>query len=266
MSRTWGKGLFVGLVLAIGLFLWAHHRKGSIPVNSPAKPSAPNPLSSTQSETPPQNGNSASPQSNVQTNPATQARLRHVRELVSQMSPEEREEFEKKFTEKIKPAVEQWCRIYEGRLPFRPEDVTADKLKDRAFPDSPFQGYSFVVNGTTLGVCDDHGKICVDYLMSPAANDLFHMPKAPTSPQPMSVSRQEILDLIKADSGGKSFPPDQIAIRPTSASGAMNGGVSVDVGVGVNAPFMPLPKFGFVFDPEGKLACYIRGFDTPPHN
>jgi hypothetical protein len=32
-------------------------------------------------------------------------------------------------------------------------------------------------------------------------------------------------------------------------------------GKGVNAPLMPLPKYGMVFGPDGNLACYLKGID-----
>lgn len=256
MRRNWGMGVLVVAVMLVAIAIFLANQKRTLPTAEPA------PAASAPERSLPLKTNVAI--AAVRPMNPIQQRLRQIREPVSDMTSEEREAFDKKFAEKIKPAVEQWCKIYGRHLPFRPEDVTEDKLRESAFPDGPAPEFSFVINGTTLGVSDDHGKICVDYLMSAAANDLFRMPKSPAPPLPMSVSREEILRLIKADSGGQEFPPDQIAIRPTSASGAMNGGVSVDVGEGVNAPFMPLPKFGFVFDPQGKLACYryLRGLDT----
>lgn len=265
MKMTRGRGtLAVGLLLALALLIWMYRNR------VPPQTAKPAPIASAPASTlprPPPADKVASPPTtplSPTTSASVQERLRHVKEHVSQMTQAEREAFDKKFLEKIKPAVDQWCKIYEGHLPFRPEEVTADTLRERAFPDRAFQGYSFVINGTTLGVCDDHGTLHVDYLMSAAANELFRIPTNPPPPAAMSVTREEILRLIKADSGGKEFPPDQIAIRPTSASGGMNGGVSVDVGEGVNAAYMPLPKFAYVFDPEGKLACYLRGLDDPP--
>ena len=154
---------------------------------------------------------------------------------------DEKAAFEKEFVERLKPAVERWCKTYAGHVPFRLEDVTPDKFRER-FGDSPaFYDYGFVINGTTLSVVDYHGEVFVAYLMSPAAALLFQVPNNPEPPKPVSVTREDVLRLLKADSG-QDFPPEQIAWRPTAYAGAMNGGVSVDVGEGVNAATRPLPE------------------------
>ena len=175
----------------------------------------------------------------------------------SDLRADEQADFEKEFVQKLKPAVEHWCKTYAGHVPFRPEEVTPDKFRER-FGDSPaFYDYGFVINGTTLSVVDYHGDVFVAYLMSPAAALLLQIPKNPEPPKPVSVTREEVLRLLKADSGS-DFPPEQIAWRPTAYAGAMNGGVSVDVGEGVNAPLTPLFKYSMVFGPDGNLACYLR--------
>ena len=186
---------------------------------------------------------------------------RGVRASADEMTPEERAEFEKKFEAKLKPAVEQWCKVYAGHTPFRPEDVTADKLRERIFPGSPAQGYGFVLNGTTLCVEDNRGLVYVEYIMAPAARQLDQLPKGPAPPAQVSVSREEIMRLLKSDSG-KDFPPNEVAITPTSWSGAMNGGVSVEAGEGVYDNLRPPPEYSMVFGPDGNLACYLRGI-TP---
>lgn len=175
----------------------------------------------------------------------------------SELPADQKAAFEKEFVERLKPAVEHWCKSYAGHVPFRSEDVTPDKFRER-FGDSPaFYDYGFVVNGTTLSVVDYHDEVFVAYLMSPAAALLFQIPKNPEPPKPVSVSREEVLRLIKADSG-QDFPAEQIAWRPTAYAGAMNGGLSVDVGEGVNAAYAPLFKYSMVFGPDGNLACYLR--------
>lgn len=181
----------------------------------------------------------------------------HIKLRASELTAEETAEFEKKFAEKIKPAVERWCKIYAGHVPFELKDVTADKLRERFGKDSSFYDYGFVINGTTLSVVDDHGAVHVSYLMSPAAALLFQIPRNPGRPKPVSVTKEEILRLLKADSG-EDFPANQIAMRPTAYAGAMNGGVSVDVGEGVNADYAPLFRYSMVFGPDGNLACYGR--------
>jgi hypothetical protein len=180
-----------------------------------------------------------------------------IREHVSDMTPEEKAKFEREFLEKIKPAVVRWCKVYDGHIPFRPEDVTPDKLREHIFPGSSVQGYGFVIDGTTLSVAEYHGAVFVDYLMSPAAKQLFQLPKNSPPPADVSVAREEILKLLRADSG-TDFPPNEIAITPTSRSGAMNGGIAVDVGKELHAAASPLPKYSMVFGPDGNLACYMR--------
>ena len=79
----------------------------------------------------------------------------------------------------------------------------------------------------------------------------------------VSVTMQEILRLLKADSG-KDFSPDKIAIRPTSRACSMNGGVFVDVGEGARAGNGLLPEYSMVFGPDGSLVCYLKGIDPKP--
>jgi hypothetical protein len=175
---------------------------------------------------------------------------------VLELTADEKAEFERKFTEKIEPAIEAWCKTYAGHTPVQAQDITADKLREIS-PGSSFQGYAFVINGTTLDVCDDHGSVYVDYLLAPTARELYQLPNNPAPPVEPAVGKEEILRLLKEDSG-TDFPPDQIAIRPTSYACAMNGGVFVDVGEGVHRPYYPLTKFSMVFGPDGNLAFYGR--------
>jgi hypothetical protein len=185
-----------------------------------------------------------------------------ARARVGQMTGADKARFDKAFPEKVKPAVERWAKIYAGRLPFAAEDLTPDKLKDCILPDLERRTYVFVIDGTTLGVRCDPGAPVVDYMMAPAAGRLMQLGGG-QMPAPPSVTRDEILALLKADSG-QDFPPDQIAIHETARGTAMNGGVSVDVGKGVNSGYdMPLADFRYsiVFDPSGKLAYYERGMD-----
>jgi|ERR1051325_416292 hypothetical protein len=182
---------------------------------------------------------------------------RRIKLRTADMTEGEKAQLAKEFTEKIRPEVARWCGAYAGHLPFRLEDVTVDKLVEVANLRSDAHGYDFMINGTDLGVLDDAGKVFVDSLTAPAANDLFRVPTNPPPPVEGSVSKEEILRLLKADSG-KDFPPDQIAISPTGRSTAMNGGVSVDVGEHIHAAMTPLPKYAMVFGPDGNLVCYGR--------
>lgn len=180
-----------------------------------------------------------------------------VSERAEEMTADERAEFEKNFAMKLKPAVERWCEVYAGHTPFRPEEVTADKLRQVVFPGSPAQGYGFVVNGTTLCIEDDRGNVYLQYIMAPAARQLEQLPRGAAPLEQVSITRQEIIRLLKADSG-KDFPPNEVAITPTSWSGAMNGGVYVDAGKEVHSLSRPPPEYSMVFGPDGNLACYLR--------
>lgn len=182
----------------------------------------------------------------------------HVSARAEDLTAEERAEFEKKFATKLKPAIERWCKVYAGHTPFRPEDITADKLRQIIFPGSPAQGYGFVVNGTTVCVEDNRGNVYLQYIMAPAARQLDQLPKAPAPPMEPTMTRPEIMRLLKADSG-KDFRPNEVAITPTSWSGAMNGGVYVDVGQSVYSNAGGVPEYSMVFGPDGNLACYLRG-------
>jgi hypothetical protein len=180
---------------------------------------------------------------------------RRIKERAEDMTEQEKAQFEKDFAAKLKPAVARWCDAYAGHLSFRMEDVTMDKLREVANLRPDCHAYDFVFNGTDLGVVNDAGRVYVDSLTTGAANDLLTLPANPAPPKEGSVSREEILRLLKADSG-KDFPPDQIAITPTGRSTAMNGGVSVGVGEGIHAAMTPLPKYAMVFGPDGNLVCY----------
>ena len=185
---------------------------------------------------------------------------RRIKERAEDMTEAEKASFEKEFAEKLKPEVARWCSAYAGHIPFQPQDVTMDKLRVVCNLRSDCHAYDFVIDGTTFGVVDDAGRVYVDSLSARGANDLVNIPANPAPPKEGSVSREEILRLIKADSG-KDFPPNQINIIPTGRSSAMNGGVAVYVDEGVNANGMrpALAKYSMVFGPDGNLVCYDGG-------
>jgi hypothetical protein len=178
-----------------------------------------------------------------------------MRKRAEDMTEAEKAQFEKDFPGKIKPAITRWCGAYAGHLSFRPEDVTKDTLREIVHLRSDAQAYDFVFNGVDVGVVDDAGTVYVDSLSTRAASDLLRIPKNPPPPLESSVSRDEILRVLKADSG-RDFPPDQIAIRPTGRGSAMNGGAYVYVGEGVNEAMAPLAKYAMVFGPDGNLVSY----------
>ena len=192
--------------------------------------------------------------------PARDSNMARVKYRASEMTAEEKAKFEAVFTRKIKPAVERWCAVYAEHAPFRPEEVTLDKFKEWIFPGGPGEGYAFVVNGTTVTLDANNGKVVLDYIMAPGAALLWQTPNSAPPPLEGSVTMGEALRLLKADSG-RDFPPDQIAMRPTGRSGAMNGGVYVDVGENVKQRTEDA-EYSLVFGPDGRLVYYL--WNPPP--
>lgn len=250
-------GLLAFLGVCCLLTIWAciaHVHKRATPATSSELPTT----ISTNVETAVAAAQPARPsESVVQSNKTAPAQGRLKARLpVTEMTAAEKADFEQKFTANIRPAIALWCKTYAGHTALRVEDVTPDNLREIS-PGTGFQGYAFVIDGTTMDVCNDHGSFYVDYIMAPSAKQLMELPGNSTPPLDPAVSKQEILRLLEQDSG-MDFPSDEIAIRPTSHACAMNGGVFVDVGQGVNQPFFPLTKFSMVFDPTGNLAFYGR--------
>lgn len=265
-----GRVIFSAAALgaaAILFFYWHQHRVGTQPVfnsganwNSNASAAVPPTDELSVAEVPLPAVPTNWPTNWATSPPAPRPRLRLP---ASKMTSADRAVFEKAFPEKIKPAMERFAKVYAGRLPFDVKHVKPDKLADCILPDQDEgRAYVFVINGTTFGVTYNHGSVFVNLLMAPGAQPLFQLSGGSKTPMEPSVSRDEILNLLKADSGNV-FPPDQIAIRPAPAGSPMNGGVSVDVGKGVNDANMAFDdiKYSMVFDPKGMLCCYARGLD-----
>jgi len=188
------------------------------------------------------------------------SRTNHVHSEAINMTDAEKTQFQQTFKEKIKPAVERWCSVYSNHIPFSADDVTTDKLKQLIFPGRPVHGYAFVLDGITVYVQDERGDVYVQYIMQRSGLDqAMDVSKPPDSLKKDSVTRAEILKLLKADSGF-DFPPEQLMTRPTGISGAMNGGVYVDAGEGVNEPnHASNAEYSLVFGPDGKMVSYLRG-------
>ncbi len=264
------RAVLVGcLALAVAILLWRvilprHHGNQ---LGQTAVWAAPRAADGTALAPPPPPGAStkASQRGTNGASPGT-SRLPHLKRHPEELSDQERAEFERKFKANIKPAIGRWFKVYKGHVPFRLEEATADRLRELAwggtYPggNTSLWSYGFVIGGTTLAVTENHGRFVLDYLMSPDAMLLLKTPSNPEPPKPVSISGEEVMRLIEADSG-RDFPPDQVAMRPTAYAGAMNGGLSVNVGKGVNQPAMVFTdlKYTMVFGPDGNLACYGRG-------
>lgn len=185
-----------------------------------------------------------------------------IKRKASKMTPEQRARFQVVFEQQIKPAAERWCSNYAGHTPFKPEDITPNKFKEWIFPGQPGEGYAFVVNGTTVTFDIEDGKAILDYVMAPAAARLFQVPSSMPPPQRGSVSMDEVLRLLKEDSG-RDFSPEEVMLIPTGFCSSMNGGVQVFAGKGVRGIYgLENAEYNLVFDGSGNLAYYL--WNPPP--
>lgn len=211
------------------------------------------------------------PGGNVYTPPAPDTRVnptpRHSRsiEFPWEFSDEEKQQFTNLFETKLKPAAEKWAAVYGNRVPFDLADLTPDKLVRRnGWRNSKFDSYTFVMGDITLGVEIFRGNPHVNYLASKqgigAMNTMPQLTGAPDLSMP--VTQQQVLDLVQADCG-QQFPPNQIRLMPTGASGSLMGGVDAEVGKEVSNPnygtfSLTNTDFSIVFGKDGKLVAYLR--------
>ena len=73
-----------------------------------------------------------------------------------------------------------------------------------------------------------------------------------------AVSRDDVMKMVQSDSGVK-FSPNEIIMRPTGKSTAMNGGTFVDVlPLGADPNNFMNYKISMVFDSNGVLVNYER--------
>jgi hypothetical protein len=176
-------------------------------------------------------------------------------------TPKEREELEKKFAAKLKPAIERWCRSYAGHVPFNPEELTMESFKEELFPNTHFRIYTFVLNGTTVSVEDSERRTVLNYVASgPQMHTLNQLPNDGRMPSlNMPVTREQIIELVKADTGVELQPSD-IEMTPTGAGTALDGGAFVQIGHLFNDPNNSNCKLSFVFGPDGNIINYLRDF------
>jgi hypothetical protein len=171
------------------------------------------------------------------------------------MSDAELAEFKATLEKKLKPAAERWCKAYAGHVPFRPEALTADAFSG-AVGRGPRCMYVFVLDGMTVGIEDADRGVLLTHLNTPASKKLVQLPQG-TLPDPsMPVTREEIVSMLKADSG-VDFPRAEVRITPTAFSSAMSGGVQVTVGGDPNNGASW--KFTLVLGSDGNLTYYLRG-------
>jgi len=181
------------------------------------------------------------------------------------MTPEQRATFAKLFTNQLKPALQKWCSVYQGRLPFNPDDVRLDNFKIRL----GFEGgsgslmYGFVTdNGTTLTIADKNGNAYVMQMMAKgAATALNAIPDTGTMPNlSVPVTKDQVIKWVQADTGSQ-FPPAEVQIRPTGLATPIQGGAFVDLGgnsYSRDAYQFTGTNVQFVFSQDGNIMNYER--------
>lgn len=184
--------------------------------------------------------------------------LTGVRHRASALSPDQMQEFRKKFEARYKPAIRKWAHAYQNHLPFSVDAISADTFVERIGRDPSYNEYVFVVNRITLGVADHNGEARVDYLNDPSATAKLGAlpPNAPTPILQIPVTQAEVGLMLKADSGNAAEETN-IHMIATGVSGALNGGVNVIVGGDVNN-FLSW-SYNIVFGPDGKMVYYLKG-------
>ncbi|EEF60454.1 hypothetical protein [Pedosphaera parvula] len=206
---------------------------------------------------------SASAQELLVTN--TPTRLRNLLQpiKVADLTGAERAELAIHFKEKFKPAIEKWCKAYEGHVPFRPEDVSSEKFSERLENYS----YSFVIDGIKLTIHEINGVARVLEMETPAAKTLLQPRKEGTVPNvKVSITSDEVIRMVTADTGIE-FKPEQVSIEPTGETRALNGGAMVEVGrprQGISF-FADKNALILAFGADGMLVGY-GGFGVLPTN
>lgn len=120
--------------------------------------------------------------------------------------------------------------------------------------------YTFMIGDTTFTMLQAQESARVSYLMtSKAAAEMNSLPGQGFVPNlKPPVSREEVIRMVKADSGVE-YKPNEVLIRPTAAACALNGGAFVRI-----LPTGADPEDGLssvidlVFDAEGRVVNYER--------
>lgn len=245
MKTLWGRGLVIaGIIFAatMGYFSLVKSRKD--PPRETTSVSSPSLA--------PESSTSPDPRSNLM----AVARNFGVRKAV--LNAEEKADLEQKFSAHIRPAVERWCKAYEGHTPIQSDQVTLDKFRETIGRNASFTIYTFVVDGVTLCIQDRDGKWKVNYLNSPQETKKLAALPAGTAPNlQLPVDRTEVIRMVGLDSGTQ-FKPNEVFLRPAGTGSSLNGGALVDIGPRGGDPNNGLCKLSLVFDAEGKLAYYCR--------
>ncbi|MDB6066996.1 MAG: hypothetical protein JWR26_3204 [Pedosphaera sp.] len=164
----------------------------------------------------------------------------------------------KAFEEKFKPAIARWAKAYGDHVPFPAEDVTLDKFHSRVGETT----YTFMVDGYTFSVQNRSSQADVVYMAQRAALLAVNaMPSGGTAPDlTVPIEREEIIQMVKAESGTE-YQPNQVVIKPTGAASSMMGGAFVDVAqVIINGGLSySNTSYSMIFQKDGKMVYYDCG-------
>lgn len=168
----------------------------------------------------------------------------------------ERSELKGKFSAEFRPELERWCSVYAGHVPFRPDAIAPENFHARMGRSSSYYCYVFTLNGMTIAIEDRNGVANVSHINTPQTAKLMDLPKGEAPDLRSPLTREEVTQLIKADSG-KDFPPSEIRMVPTAMGSAMQGGVNVMVGGDPqNAASW---EYTLTFGPDKMLTYYLKG-------
>jgi hypothetical protein len=251
--------IVVAGAIVVGAILYEHRAKPLLPLGE-TRESGPDPDTPTAAVASPPMPVAPAATNNPQAGVMAMAsNLMSWRKNSKSFTPEERAALEKKFAEKLKPAVEKWCSAYAGHVPFKPEDLTMNNFVERLGRKEKYMSYTFVLNGITISVRESSGQTVLHYIASgPEMHSLNQLPNDGVSPSlNVPVTREEIIRMVKADSGVE-FQPSEIELRPTGAASALGGGAFVHIGHLGGDPNNGLCKLDFVFGPDGNIVNYER--------
>lgn len=173
-----------------------------------------------------------------------------------QMTTEERAALAVDFKEKFVPAVTKWFAAYPGRIPFEPQEFTLESFHSRVYGTT----YTFMIGDTTLCINSNDRGTSVGYLMTrKEAVQMNSVPGKGFVPDISTpVTREQAVEYALWDTG-HVFKPNEVLIKPSATSCALNGGAFIDFLITGDDPENALNyKLSLVFRSDGKLVSYLR--------
>jgi hypothetical protein len=191
------------------------------------------------------------------TNPATPlVTPQQAKSGFEALSEAERDQLKEKLNAEFRPALDRWCSAYAGHVPFRPDALSPQDLRDKVGRGDYYHCYVFVLNGMTIGMEERNGAAQVAYLNTPETKKLIDLPQGQAPDVREPITAEEVASMVKQDSG-KDFPRNEIRIVPTAVSSSMQGGAHVMVG---GDPSNPVTwNYTLTFGPDKMLTYYLKG-------